>query len=336
MPKRYDSEFFPAREPPEQSVQLACAIHDVILKYSAQPRFEEMVRRWCGEYLSLVDAERDFEQRRAEHARRVQLDPRLQDQAAGPPDEGWRREALRLPSDAGAERPTPQLIGGWVPPELSSANWPEVRYPWPLPSAELTVPGKYAVLAAVHDSLSRGRKKINRWEERSDAPEAGAFANLVGRVKNDPGSDNTRADVRALLDDVEDDLREWSGAAPRHPDSEAPAGAKQPAESATPQGVTPTEPTGAESSSSHTNGLKPSHAKARALYEWAMEHIDGAEKMAYAELFDKLQNDPRCAGEGLPDNAEAFARYCRAAGIRRNTPRRAKGPTRSVRRQSDL
>jgi len=82
--------------------------------------------------------------------------------------------------------------------------------------------------------------------------------------------------------------------------------------------------------------LKPSHAKAKALYEWATENIDGADEMTYAELFDKLQSDPRCAGEGLPDNAEAFARYCRAAGVQRNTPRRAKGPTRSIRRASDL
>ncbi len=82
--------------------------------------------------------------------------------------------------------------------------------------------------------------------------------------------------------------------------------------------------------------LKPSHAKAKALHEWATEHIDGAEKMTYAEVFEKLQNDPRCAGEGLPNNAEAFARYCRAAGVYRNAPRRAKGPTRSIRRASDL
>ena len=82
--------------------------------------------------------------------------------------------------------------------------------------------------------------------------------------------------------------------------------------------------------------LKPSRAKAKGLYEWAMEHMDGAEDMTYAQLFDVLQDDPHCAGEGLPDNAEAFARYCRAAGIQRNTPRRSKGPTRSVRRASNL
>ena len=82
--------------------------------------------------------------------------------------------------------------------------------------------------------------------------------------------------------------------------------------------------------------LKPSYARAKALYEWAMEHMDGAENMTYAELYAKLTNDPHCAGEGLPGNAAAFARYCRAAGVRRNAPRRGKRATRSVRRASDM
>ena len=82
--------------------------------------------------------------------------------------------------------------------------------------------------------------------------------------------------------------------------------------------------------------LKPSHARAKALYEWAIEHIDGSEDMTYADLFEKLMNHPHCDGEGLPGNAATFARYCRAAGVRRNTPRHEKGATRSVRRVSDL
>ena len=82
--------------------------------------------------------------------------------------------------------------------------------------------------------------------------------------------------------------------------------------------------------------LKPSHARAKALYDWAIEHIDGSEDMTYADLFEKLMNHPYCDGEGLPGNAATFARYCHAAGVRRNTPRHEKGATRSVRRVSDL
>ena len=99
---------------------------------------------------------------------------------------------------------------------------------------------------------------------------------------------------------------------------------------------TPTESIKPNTSNKHAERLKPSHAKAKALHEWAMDNILRAESMTYSQLFDALQNDPRCAGEGLPDNAASFARYCRAAGIQRNSPRRSRGPTRSVRRASDL
>lgn len=82
--------------------------------------------------------------------------------------------------------------------------------------------------------------------------------------------------------------------------------------------------------------MKPSHKQAKLLHEWAMEHIEGAESMTYAQVFAALVEQPACGGEGLPANAATFARYCRAAGSRRNSPRRAKSPTRSVRRQSDI
>jgi len=82
--------------------------------------------------------------------------------------------------------------------------------------------------------------------------------------------------------------------------------------------------------------VEPSHARAKALYYWAIEHIVGAENMTYAELFRALTIDPRCAGEGLPSHAATFARYCRAAGVQRNRPRSTKGATRSVRRSSQL
>ena len=83
--------------------------------------------------------------------------------------------------------------------------------------------------------------------------------------------------------------------------------------------------------------LKPSHQRARALYEWAMENIASAENMTYAQLHKALTEDSRCEGDGLPDNAEAFQRYCRAAGIRRNSPVESRKQTsRSVRKASQL
>lgn len=110
----------------------------------------------------------------------------------------------------------------------------------------------------------------------------------------------------------------------------------RPGESTTPRDSTPEKRTEADSPHAHADRLKPSHRKAKALYEWAIENIPGAEDMTYADIFEALRREPQCGGEGLPDNAGTFARYCRAAGIRCNTPRRAKGPTRSVRWASDL
>ncbi len=137
--------------------------------------------------------------------------------------------------------------------------------------------------------------------------------------------------VRELLATVERPVGEHT---------KAPAGkqvrSKHQNESAAPHGRTAVDPADADGSDTHGGRLKPSHAKAKALYEWAVENIDGAEDLTQPGIFRKLQNDPRCDGEGLPSNAAAFTRYLRAAGIRRNTPRRSKGPTRSVRRASDL
>jgi hypothetical protein len=99
-------------------------------------------------------------------------------------------------------------------------------------------------------------------------------------------------------------------------------------------GATPVEP--AKPADKPTEHLKPSHKRAGQLYDWAMEHIEGADTMTYPGLFKALRDDSRCGGEGLPNNAAAFARYCRGAGIRRNTPRRAKGATRNIRRVSAL
>lgn len=81
--------------------------------------------------------------------------------------------------------------------------------------------------------------------------------------------------------------------------------------------------------------LKPCQLKAMNLHNWAMENVEGAEKMTYAQLFDTLFDDPRCGGEGLPSSSGTFGRYCRAAGIQRNTPRAARGLTRSIRRASE-
>lgn len=70
--------------------------------------------------------------------------------------------------------------------------------------------------------------------------------------------------------------------------------------------------------------LSPSRIKAKAAHDWAMSAIPNAEAMTIAELFDAIVHHPSDASEGLPDNAEAFGRYLRDAGVSRYNRRRDK------------
>lgn len=80
--------------------------------------------------------------------------------------------------------------------------------------------------------------------------------------------------------------------------------------------------------------LSPSRVKARAVYEWAIQTIEGADKMPLRnllprilkELDSKIATAPPGAGEveklqelrdSLPGSAETFGKYLREAGIKR-------------------
>ncbi len=84
------------------------------------------------------------------------------------------------------------------------------------------------------------------------------------------------------------------------------------------------------------NKPKPCWGRAISAHSWVMKNIDGAENMTYSQKFNALVNSPHYNGDDLPPNAEAFANYCRKAGISNNSPRRARRTTRSVVRQSEL
>lgn len=70
--------------------------------------------------------------------------------------------------------------------------------------------------------------------------------------------------------------------------------------------------------------LAPSRMKAQAVHEWAMSEIPNAESMTIAELFDAIQHHPSNASDALPDNAEAFGKYLREAGVKRYKSRAEK------------
>lgn len=82
------------------------------------------------------------------------------------------------------------------------------------------------------------------------------------------------------------------------------------------------------------SNLPPSRLKAAAVYEWAIETIEGADKIPLRDLFPQILNKldstiaakPPGAGEveklqqlrdSLPPNSEAFGKYLRDAGIKR-------------------
>jgi hypothetical protein len=80
--------------------------------------------------------------------------------------------------------------------------------------------------------------------------------------------------------------------------------------------------------------LSPSRIRARAVYEWAVEAIEGVDKLPLRDVYDRILEKldahiasthpgagelEKLAGfrDSLPPNAETFGRYLREAGVRR-------------------
>ena len=203
MLQRYNNDL-PRGEPLIQAKILTALANDigaVIREHAALPRFRGMVLRWYADWSQLRDAELEFKEQCDKHARRVQADERLQDEAAGPPEDGWKFKAVVPPRDAKGW----QVIGGWAPPDLAPEGFPEAPFPLPLPDCEITMPEKFAALAAVHDFAARGTTKIAPWAGSPDVVGGVAFRSLVDCVKNIPESDEPH--LRAILDEIRCDLR---------------------------------------------------------------------------------------------------------------------------------
>ena len=215
MPKRYNNDI-PHREPgiveplisPETLAQLACEIGNVFRKYHGFARVREMVRCWRDEWKTQREAELDFErdcrERYREHARKAEQDERLRDKKAGPPYDGWQWGNVDFPRDASGELPATRWISCWAPRDLSPGDWPDARFPLPLPARklpELTLPEKYAALAAVHDFATLGTTKIDPWK---GSKEGVTYSELVHTVENIPEKDAIH--LRGILDEIREDL----------------------------------------------------------------------------------------------------------------------------------
>lgn len=83
-------------------------------------------------------------------------------------------------------------------------------------------------------------------------------------------------------------------------------------------------------------GLPPSRIKAKAAYDWAMQTIDGAGKMTVPELHDAIMHHPQGPTDCIPDNAEAFGKYLRDAGVKRYDGTGKRRLSRNVRRPEEL
>jgi len=79
--------------------------------------------------------------------------------------------------------------------------------------------------------------------------------------------------------------------------------------------------------------LSPSRVEAKALYDWAMSAIPNAEVMTYRELYEAVECHPAIPSNFLPPNPEAFGKYLRDAGVKKNQSRKGKP---AMTKRSDL
>jgi hypothetical protein len=71
-------------------------------------------------------------------------------------------------------------FGTWIPPDLSAGRDPKIDDLLPLPDRALTVEEGYAVLAAIHDQVTRGVAKIDPWEQ---IHEGDSIESILARAK---------------------------------------------------------------------------------------------------------------------------------------------------------
>lgn len=209
---------------PKWITNLALDIYKLIIKYNAMSRFQEMVNKWAEEHEAEIEKHREWnEQRRLHFEETIASDPRLQDKESGSPEDGWQFEHhvqhTEQKTESGWQR-SHSLIHGWVPPELSTSAKPEITHLLPLSrDYELSLAEKYTVLAAIYDYGRKGTSKIPPWpwpeSDKWDAPDSlsnakksiffESLCNATKLVQDDEGW------LRALLDEIEKDMRNWRG-----------------------------------------------------------------------------------------------------------------------------
>lgn len=205
---------------------LALGIYQVIQKYDAMPRFQEMVNDWAEDHGAEVSDFLTWKKQRALHfENNVTTDVRLQDRQAGPPEDGWQFQGdvrlIEKQTESGLQS-SPKLIQGWVPPEL--ATRPEITRILPLSRDHvLSLVEKYAILATIYDYGRKGTAELPPWEwpdlgERqtpqgmANAMKCMGFEALCRYVED--FAPEEEGWLRAMLGEVEKDVAKWAGGQP--------------------------------------------------------------------------------------------------------------------------
>ncbi len=195
---------------------LALDIYKVIHRYKAMPRFAEMVNKLAEDHQAEIAKEIKWGMQRASHFEEtVANDSRLQDEGAGPPEEGWEFQ-----SHVQHYENNHSIIQGWVPPEL--AHRPEISQILPLSrDRALSLVEKYTIMAVIYECGRKGTEELPLWKwpdfnkEQTphamlDAKKCLSFEALSHRVTDLVPEDEEW--LKTMLDDVEKDLaNSWDG-----------------------------------------------------------------------------------------------------------------------------
>jgi DNA-binding NtrC family response regulator len=174
------------------------------------------------------------------------------------------------------------------------------RHPWPGNVRELRAVVRQALLLCRGDHIGPGDLRL--LPRSADGPDdVSAFIRQAIRAGLHAGQGDAAAFLRVVF---ERELALVTG----------------------PGGMTAEEPS--------ERRLPPSRLKAYQLFQWALEQAPELGDAADAVVFRWLQEDPRVAGEGLPDRSATFERYLRDARAyyndHKNTPRHARSYGSSV------
>jgi len=202
---------------PDWLSSLALDIYKIIQRYKAMSRFEEVVNTWAEDHQAEIAKQITWNKKRASYFEKtVTVDERLQNEQAGPPEEGWEFQHHVQHTE---NRHT--IIQGWVPPELSISAEPEITNIFPLRRDHgLSLVEKYAALAVIYDCGRKGTDELPLWEwpdfskeqtpsTMSDAKKCLSFEGLRRYVANLVPEDEEW--LRIMLNDVEADIAEWAG-----------------------------------------------------------------------------------------------------------------------------